>query len=228
MVEKIKEQIRGSPFDADIQINHIYEMDNLELLEKINNGRMDLIFYDPDPPCKEDFIQFYSDISKISGYLGLIRDRIIEFHRVLRKTGCFYVYAKGTAKFELKLLIDTIFGRKNFRKEIFIKNGKSKEVGTLHDTIFLYSKTENFLFNVKKWRERDIRREYFVYPEQKSLDMLTKIIAASTKKNDLVADFACGSGTTLVAAKILERNFIGCDKNKKAIEITKLRLRGVT
>jgi DNA modification methylase len=227
MVEKIKEQIRGSPFDTDIQINHIYEMDNLELLEKINSGMMDLIFYDPDPPCKEDFIQFYSDISKMSGYLGLIRDRIIEFHRVLKKTGCFYVYAKGTAKFELKLLIDTIFGRKSFRKEIFIKNGKSKEVGPLHDTIFLYSKMENFLFNAKKWREREIRREYYVYPEQKSLDMLIKIISASSRKNDLVADFSCGSGTTLVAAKILERNFIGCDKNPIALSIAKTRLEGV-
>jgi len=43
----------------------------------------------------------------------------------------------------------------------------------------------------------------------------------------LIGDFTCGSGTTMIAAKILSRNFIGCDKNPKAIEITKTRLRGL-
>ena len=41
---------------------------------------------------------------------------------------------------------------------------------------------------------------------------------------DVVADFFCGSGTSLVVAKELGRNYIGCDINPKAIEITNNRL----
>ena len=39
-----------------------------------------------------------------------------------------------------------------------------------------------------------------------------------------MADFFCGSGTTLITAKELGRNYIGCDIGEKAIEITKDRL----
>ena len=41
----------------------------------------------------------------------------------------------------------------------------------------------------------------------------------------VVEDFYCGSGTTLVAAKELGRNYIGCDIGEKAIEISKQRLK---
>ena len=62
------------------------------------------------------------------------------------------------------------------------------------------------------------------YETQKPLALLERIIKAFTNKGDTVADFFCGSGTTLVAAKKLGRNYIGCDLNKDAIEITKRRL----
>ena len=47
---------------------------------------------------------------------------------------------------------------------------------------------------------------------------------ASTNENDLVADFFCGSGTTLIVAEKLGRRWIGCDRAKHAIHITKKRL----
>jgi site-specific DNA-methyltransferase (adenine-specific) len=50
------------------------------------------------------------------------------------------------------------------------------------------------------------------------------IIVSSSDEGDLVADFYLGSGTTAVVCKELNRNFIGCDINPNAIEITKSRL----
>ena len=62
------------------------------------------------------------------------------------------------------------------------------------------------------------------YPTQKPLKLLERIIKASSNEGDLVADFYLGSGTTAVVCKELNRKFIGCDINPKAIEITNARL----
>lgn len=62
------------------------------------------------------------------------------------------------------------------------------------------------------------------YDTQKPKKLLELIIKASSNENDIVADFFCGSGTGLVVAKELGRNYIGCDLNPKAVEITNKRL----
>lgn len=62
------------------------------------------------------------------------------------------------------------------------------------------------------------------YPTQKPKVLIERIIKASSNEGDTVADYYLGSGTTAVVCKELNRNFIGCDINKKAIEITQKRL----
>ena len=57
------------------------------------------------------------------------------------------------------------------------------------------------------------------YPTEKNLDMLKRIILASSNKGDLVMDCFAGSGTTLVAADELERNWIGIDVGREAIKV---------
>lgn len=62
------------------------------------------------------------------------------------------------------------------------------------------------------------------YPTQKPEDLLKRIINLASDENDLVADFFCGSGTTLTVAEKLHRRWIGCDVSKWAIHTTKKRL----
>lgn len=62
------------------------------------------------------------------------------------------------------------------------------------------------------------------YPTQKPILLLEKIIELVTDEGDLVLDPFCGSGTTLVAAKLLNRKYIGIDISKEAIELAKMRL----
>lgn len=62
------------------------------------------------------------------------------------------------------------------------------------------------------------------YPTQKPVKLLQKIIELATDENDIVMDSFCGSGTTCVAAKSLNRNFIGIDKNPEAVSLAKKRL----
>jgi adenine-specific DNA-methyltransferase len=53
---------------------------------------------------------------------------------------------------------------------------------------------------------------------------LERIIGQFSSARDLVADFFCGSGTTLVVARKLGRNWIGCDCSYAAIDLTQRRL----
>jgi site-specific DNA-methyltransferase (adenine-specific) len=62
------------------------------------------------------------------------------------------------------------------------------------------------------------------YPTQKPILLLERIIKLVTDAGDTVLDPFCGSGTTLVAAKLLERSAIGIDLLAEAIEITRKRL----
>jgi len=70
-------------------------------------------------------------------------------------------------------------------------------------------------------------KERVGYDTQKPKALLERIIKASSNKGDIVADFFCGSGTTGVVAKELGRNYIMCDINPKAIEISEQRLKEV-
>ncbi len=62
------------------------------------------------------------------------------------------------------------------------------------------------------------------YPTQKPVLLLEKIIAIATDKDDVVLDPMCGSGTSLVAAALLERHWIGIDTEPEAIALAKARL----
>jgi len=57
------------------------------------------------------------------------------------------------------------------------------------------------------------------YPTEKNLEMLKRIILASSNENDLVMDCFAGSGTTLVAANELNRNWIGVDSSIESIRV---------
>ena len=65
------------------------------------------------------------------------------------------------------------------------------------------------------------------YATQKPEALIERIIKASSNEGDIVADFFCGSGTTLAVAEKLNRKWIGSDLGKFAIHTTRKRLIGV-
>lgn len=67
-------------------------------------------------------------------------------------------------------------------------------------------------------------RERVGYPTQKPLILLERIVKLATDEGDVVLDPFCGSGTTCVAAKLLNRRYIGIDKSAEAVELTKSRI----
>ncbi|MGQ9847921.1 MAG: DNA methyltransferase [Bacteroidales bacterium] len=66
--------------------------------------------------------------------------------------------------------------------------------------------------------------ELLVFDTQKPEALLKRIILASSKEGNIVADSFCGSGTTLAVAEKLGRRWIGCDLSKFAIQFTRKRL----
>jgi len=66
--------------------------------------------------------------------------------------------------------------------------------------------------------------EMVQYPTQKPEKLLKRIIEMTTDENDLIADFFCGSGTSLAVAEKLNRKWIGCDLGKFAIHTSRKRL----
>ncbi|MBF0321134.1 MAG: site-specific DNA-methyltransferase [Nitrospirae bacterium] len=72
------------------------------------------------------------------------------------------------------------------------------------------------------WEFKD--PQYPQYPTEKSLEMLKFIIGASSNEGDLVLDCFAGSGTTLVAAQLLNRNWIGIDMSGQAVKVALKRL----
>ncbi|MBD3211312.1 MAG: hypothetical protein GF311_01800, partial [Candidatus Lokiarchaeota archaeon] len=67
-------------------------------------------------------------------------------------------------------------------------------------------------------------KQWTGYPTQKHHRLLDRIIKLGSNEGDLVADFFCGSGTTLYAAEKLKRRWIGCDNSQYAIYLTRKRL----
>jgi len=72
-----------------------------------------------------------------------------------------------------------------------------------------------------------VANERLDYPTQKPESLIRRIIKSSSNENDLVADFFCGSGTTLAVAEELCRKWIGADLGKFAIHTTRKRMIGV-
>ena len=62
------------------------------------------------------------------------------------------------------------------------------------------------------------------HPTQKPMDLLKRIVLASTKENDLILDPFTGSSTTGLAAHLYKRKFIGIDTEKKYLDLSIKRL----
>lgn len=68
-------------------------------------------------------------------------------------------------------------------------------------------------------------KERVGYPTQKPVLLLQQVIKIASNEGDLVLDPFCGSGTTCVAAKSLNRQYIGIDKSQDAVDLAKQRLK---
>lgn len=112
-------------------------------------------------------------------------------------------------------------GKKRINK---VKDGK---IGTLID--FNNKKPKEYIDNGYRYPlqivqfKRDILKSN-LHPTQKPLELMKYLVLTYTNEGDTVLDFTMGSGTTGLACKELNRNFIGIELDEKYFEIAKERL----
>ena len=87
----------------------------------------------------------------VMAYLVMMTIRLIELNRVLKPTGSIYIHCDPTASHYLKVIMDVIFGKSNFRNElVWIYKGRElshKNYSKKHDILLFYTKSENYSFN---------------------------------------------------------------------------------
>jgi len=151
-----------------MEINSIYEGDNLEILSKFPDESVDLIYADPPFFSNRFYEVIWKDGAEIRAfqdrwkggvehYISWMEPRLRECHRILKRTGTIYLHCDTHANAHLRILLDKIFLEKNFRNEIiwcYRGAGYPKnDFGHRHDTIFRYSKTDDYIFNLDAVRE---------------------------------------------------------------------------
>jgi|SRR5947209_2816269 len=93
-------------------------------------------------------------------YLAMMAPRLIELRRVLRNTGSIYLHCDSTASHYLKLLMDAVFGLRNFRNEIFwhyynkMHDRRKKLFPRATDTILFYVKDVDSDFTFHQLTEK--------------------------------------------------------------------------
>jgi DNA modification methylase len=270
---------------------------NGSLREEIEEqGGLKLVYIDPPFNVGDDF-EFEIEVGKeklnkkrnaleqlafsdtwgkgADSFLSMIYEKIKLIYNLLAVNGSLFIHCDWRLNSLLRLVLDEIFGNKNFQNEIIwyypnkLPDKRKKKFTNSSDSIFYYTKSKDFTFNwqyekrdkpkkermIKKvdgvkisvkdefgkniyieydhrsvdniWRIPNLAsttKEKLGYPTQKPEDLLDRIIKASTNENDLIADFFCGSGTTLAVAEKLNRKWIGCDLGKFAIHTSRKRL----
>ena len=106
------------------------------------------------PQMVDGFIDVLGQ-NDVTAYLVMMAIRLLELKRVLKPTGSFYLHCDPTASHYLKILLDVIFGKENFRNEIIWKRTSAhsdaaqgrKQYGQIHDIIFFYTKSNAFTWH---------------------------------------------------------------------------------
>ncbi|MGI9337409.1 MAG: DNA methyltransferase [Gammaproteobacteria bacterium] len=102
----------------------------------------------------------YANGGSWQAYLTYMGMRLVQMHRLLKPTGSIYYHCDPTMSHGVKLMMDCIFGKKNFRNEIVWAytgpgSPKMRQFNRKHDIVFWYSKGDEWTFN-----QDDVRVPY--------------------------------------------------------------------
>jgi len=172
---QIKKVFNGNehPLYDDGWRNMIVFGDNLQFLKTIYEdkdpvisgrvkGKVKLIYIDPPFATTDEFqnkngAKAYNDKKKGAEFVEYLRKRLILAREVLADDGSIFVHLDWKMVHYIKLVLDEIFGKNNFRNEIiWAYNGPGspgmKQFNRKHDTILWFSKSASWIFN-----DQDIR-----------------------------------------------------------------------
>lgn len=215
-----------------MEINKIYNEDCLEGIQKIASASIDTIITDPP---------YFIGMTH-NGKKGNYNDLIImkpffdslfsEFSRVIKENGKVYIFCDWrTYAFYYPLLLKHISVRNMLVWDKI--SGPGSSYAFTHELILFAEKDTpcmkgSNIFRIPGFSAGSKKTNgEMLHPTQKPVEVIEKLITDSTKEGDLVLDCFMGSGTTAVAAKKTNRNFIGFEIQEKYITISENRLKQV-
>jgi len=215
-----------------MEVNVIYTGDCLEIMsEKIINNSIDLIVTDPPYfiPAKHyetrrNFRRNFGDLGILESFFGMF---FKELERILKEDGSFYMFCNGQT-YPLFFYYSYFF-TKSTRPIIWNKKTAYLGYGWRHQhEIILWGEMPNArkietgdgdIINCKTVPVNERK-----HPAEKPIDLIGKLIKKSSKENDIICDPFMGSGTTILAAKKLNRRYIGIEINPQYMLIAENKI----
>lgn len=122
-------------------------------------------------------------------YLIYMAARLIEMCRILKPTGSIYLHCDPTMSHYLKLLMDAIFGRKNFLSEVIWKrtssHNRAKRWGPIHDTILYYGSSREFTWNrVLQPLDRDYVEQHYNKRDTRGIYQIDNLTGPGIRDGD--------------------------------------------
>lgn len=225
--------------------------DALEKLTEIPDESFDLIIADPPYNLGKDYGNNH-DLKGFDEYLAFSSQWTQECNRILKLTGTLYVFMGFRF---ISYLYDILDRENSFCFNSWIVwhytqgMGKTRGFSPRHDDILMFTKSENFTFNLddvkvpqKFYRDRNNMRganpgdvwEFShvhycntnrqSHPTQKPEGLIERMVLASSNCGDNVLDPFSGSGTTLRVCQQLMRNCTGIEINPDYVDMTLKRL----
>lgn len=163
--------------------NRLIYGENLRVLRALLNdgsmaGNVRLIYIDPPYATGAGFESrkqnhAYHDLIGGADYLEFLRQRIILLRELLADDGSIYIHLDENMAFPIKVLMDEIFGDKNFRnwitrKKCNPKNYTRNQYGNVSDYILFYTKSNNYVWNqaFESWTDTTANKEYQYVEEE--------------------------------------------------------------
>ncbi len=220
-------------------LTRLFLGDCLEVMKNIPDNYVDCVVTDPPylmaykTNMRKD--KTHKFCSEIVGDRDeqLISNSVLEFNRILKNNSALYVFCNSNKIDIFKNIIQQYFTIKNII--VWIKNNH-----TAGDLVAQYGKRYEFIIYANKgrrkingiriddvWNFDKVVGKEQIHQNQKPIALLEQIITKSTDEGDIILDAFVGSGTTLVAAKKLNRKSIGIEINKDYCDICIDRLKNI-
>ena len=147
-------------FGDNLQILKTFNENKAPLIKNKIKGKIKLIYIDPPFGTGDEYEgsggqKGYSAKRKGSDFVEFIRRRLILAKELLHYDGFICVRQAYNFGFEIKVILDEVFGKQNFRNEIIINKANKqgaidKRFNPSTEFLFLYSKSENSRINPLK------------------------------------------------------------------------------
>jgi DNA modification methylase len=183
-------------------MNKLILGDCLEVLKKLDTETIDLIYIDPPFFSNRTYEVIWGDKGEVrsfedrfSGgiehYIGWLKERVQELHRILKPTGSIFVHCDWHANAYIRVsILDKIFGYENLRGEITwvranAHNDAKKKLAVLTDTIFYFGKSKNFTYNpIYIELSEEYKNNSYRHEDEKGVYRLDNLTGARINPND--------------------------------------------